>query len=257
MDIDVAAETNHTARQPALDREVAMNLAAAEYSQVVSLFHSLSPQQWPLPTECPGWDVRAIAGHILGMAQMVASVPEMVRQQTGSQRHAKKTGAATIDTLTALQVAKNAGLSTTEIVEQMRLAGPKAAHNRRRTPALIRNRKMPEIQDTGSVKEWWTFGYLFDIILTRDPFMHRIDISRATGHPLQVTAEHEGVLVDDVVREWAGRHGQPFSLHLTGPAGGTWGNDGDEPITLDAVEFCRVVSGRSAGTGLLATRIPF
>ncbi len=249
--------TSEKPRQPALDRQVAMNLAAAEYDRVASLLDALTPSQWALPTDCPGWDVRAVAGHILGMAQMVASVPEMVRQQVGSQRAAKKNGAATIDALTALQVAKNAGLSTTEIVEQMRVVGPKAARSRRRTPAMIRNRKIPEIQDTGSVEEWWTFGYLFDIILTRDPFMHRIDISRATGLPMQPTAEHEGLLVDDVVREWAGRHGQPFRLELTGPAGGTWGNDEAETITMEALEFCRVLSGRSVGTGLLATRVPF
>lgn len=249
--------THRTARQPALDREAAMTLAATEYDRVASLLQRLTPTQWALPTDCPGWDVRAIAGHVLGMAQMVASVPEMVRQQAGSQRTAKKSGEAAIDALTALQVAKNAGLSTSEIVQQMRTTGPKAARSRRRTPSMIRSRKMPEIQDTGSVKEWWTFGYLFDIILTRDPFMHRIDMSQATGLPVQATAEHEGVIVDDVVREWAGRHGQPFSLQLTGPAGGTWGNDDAEPITMDASEFCRVLSGRSTGTGLLATRVPF
>lgn len=39
--------------------------------------------------------------------------------------------------------------------------------------------------------------------------MHRIDISRATGRPLTLTADHDGVLVADVVHEWAGRHGTP------------------------------------------------
>ena len=30
----------------------------------------------------------------------------------------------------------------------------------------------------------WTLGYLFDIIHTRDPWLHRIDLARATGlHP--------------------------------------------------------------------------
>jgi len=257
MVTELGLKTNDTARQPTLDREVAMDLAAAEYDRAANLLHSLTPHQWGLSTDCPSWDVRAIAGHILGMAQMVASVPEMVRQQVGSQRAAKKNGAATIDALTALQVAKNAGLSTSDIVNQMRIVGPKAARSRSRTPALIRSRKMPEIQDTGSVKEWWTFGYLFDIILTRDPFLHRVDISQATGVAMQVTAEHEGRLVDNVVNEWAERHGQPFSLHLTGPAGGTWGTDDAEPITMDALEFCRVLSGRLVGTGLMATRVPF
>jgi hypothetical protein len=96
------------------------------------------------------------------------------------------------------------------------------------------------------------------VILTRDPWMHRIDISRATGALPVLTPEHDGVLVDDVVREWARRHGQPFVLNLAGPAGGSWtiGN-GAESLDLDAVQFCRTVSGRTAGERLLTTQVPF
>ena len=79
-----------------------------------------------------------------------------------------------------------------------------AAKARRRTPWFVRNMTMQDETDG-----WWTFGYLYDVILTRDPFMHRIDITRATGVPMVATAEHEGVVVHDVVSEWAGRHGKP------------------------------------------------
>ena len=61
-----------------------------------------------------------------------------------------------------------------------------------------------------------------DVIFTRDPWMHRIDISRATGRPLDLTADHDGVIVADVVAEWSDRHGKDFTLTLDGPAGGTW-----------------------------------
>jgi hypothetical protein len=64
------------------------------------------------------------------------------------------------------------------------------------------------------------------------------------------------VLVADIAAEWASRHGQPFTLELSGPAGGRWG-DGGERHVLDAVEFARVVSGRGSGPGLLTTRVPF
>ena len=58
--------------------------------------------------------------------------------------------------------------------------------------------------------------------------------------------------------EWARRHGLSFSLNLTGPAGDTFtGGDGGEDITLDAVEFCRILSGRGSGVGLLAQAVPF
>jgi hypothetical protein len=96
------------------------------------------------------------------------------------------------------------------------------------------------------------------VILTRDPFLHRVDICRATGVAMTATAEHEGAIVDDVVREWAGRHGSAYDLTLTGPAGGRWQHgEGGEPISMDAFEFCRVLSGRSPASGLLTTPVPF
>jgi hypothetical protein len=106
--------------------------------------------------------------------------------------------------------------------------------------------------------ETWRAGYLFDIILTRDTWMHRVDIARATGRQLVLSPGHDGRLIADVVAEWAGRHGQPFTLHLEGAAGGTYTHGGGgEQIAIDAVEFCRTLSGRAAGTGLLNQQVPF
>ncbi len=200
--------------------------------------------------------MRAVAGHVLGMAQMIATVPELARQQLAAQNGAKKTGAVMIDVLTALQVTKNAALSSAEVVAAMHAVGPKAARRRRRMPAFIRSRTMPGTMAVGDAQEQWTLGYLFDIILTRDPFMHRIDVGRATGIPMHATPEHEGVIVDDVVREWADRHGRAYALDLSGPAGGTWGGGGEE-IQMDAFDFCRSVSGRRPAAGLLAEQVPF
>jgi hypothetical protein len=113
-------------------------------------------------------------------------------------------------------------------------------------------------EEVGGRPETWKMGYLLDVVLTRDPWMHRVDVARATGRDLDLTAEHDGRLVADVVAEWARRHGQPFTLTLTGTAGGTYvaGHAGED-ITIDAVEFCRVLSGRAPGHGLLAQEVPF
>ena len=111
--------------------------------------------------------------------------------------------------------------------------------------------------------EVWSVGYLTDVILTRDPWMHRLDLARATSRAPELTADHDGVIVADVVAEWARRHGQPYRLELTGPAGGSWtSGTGGEEITIDAVDFCRIVSGRRSnsgdiGVGLLAVQLPF
>ncbi|MBO0773631.1 MAG: hypothetical protein J2P35_19415, partial [Actinobacteria bacterium] len=121
----------------------------------------------------------------------------------------------------------------------------------------VRLREQP-IDDTGASTEDWALGFLTDVILTRDPWLHRSDIAAATGHALTLTADHDGILVADAAAEWAQRHGQPCALVLTGPAGGRWEwGAGGPGYELDAIEFCRVVSGRGAGDGLLATRVPF
>jgi uncharacterized protein (TIGR03083 family) len=256
MTTELAVSTKNP-RKAALDREVAMTLAATEYERVVAVLEKLTPSQWTAQTDCTNWDVRAMAGHVLGMTQMAATMRETIRQQVASKKRAKKDGGLMIDAMTAGQVDKNVGLSTDDLVRAMRLVGPKAARGRRRTPGFVRNRTMGDVQVVGGEQEWWTLGYLLDIILTRDPFMHRVDIAQATGVPMQATAGHEGVIIDDVVREWAARHGKAYCLELTGPAGGRWQQGEAEHVTADAFEFCRMISGRAPATGLFATQVPF
>ncbi len=243
--------------RPGLDHETAMRLAADEYERLVAVLEKLTPEQWAAPTDCPGWDVRAMAGHLLGMMQMAASVAETARQQLAAKKRAKRSGGLVLDALTALQVEQNAPLSTSDLLAAMRATAPRAAAARRRIPALVRARTMPEPQLVGGQWEKWSAGFLLDVVLTRDPFLHRVDIARATGVSVPATAAHEGVIVDDVVREWAERHGAPYHLELSGPAGGTWSRGAGERIERDAFEFCRALSGRAPATGLLATQVPF
>ena len=245
-------------RRPRMDRDVAMRLAATEYERFLDLLRSLSQDDWTKATDCPQWDVRAIAGHTTGMALMATGLKETLRQSLVSKRR----GGAALDALTALQVEEHAHLTTDELVDRFAAIGPRAARGRRRTPAVVRRMKLPDPQDVAGKIERWTNGYVIDTILTRDPWMHRMDICRATGRAPVLTPHHDGLLVADVVEEWADRHGRPYQLHLTGPAGGRFskGKDGPE-LTLDAVDFCRVLSGRTAAHtmrgDLLEVMVPF
>jgi uncharacterized protein (TIGR03083 family) len=241
-------------RRSVLDRGVAMRLAAREYDRFLSELRRLGAADWGRPTECPAWDARQLAAHVLGMAEMSASLPEQMRQM----RAAGKAGGLFIDALTALQVAKHEDKTPAQIVERFAKVGPKAAKGRRRTPGFVRGRTMPVAQPVGGVDEKWTLGFLVDVILTRDTWMHRVDLARAAGHEPELTADHDGVLVADVVAEWAERHGQSCTLTLTGPAGGTWTyGTGGPALHEDAIEFCRLLSGRGTGDGLLAQQVPF
>jgi uncharacterized protein (TIGR03083 family) len=250
------ASASRAARKPALDRDVAMRLANTEYDRFTDQARALSDEDWTQPTACPAWDVHAMTCHVLGMADMAASPLESIRQM----RAAKRAGGLFIDALTDLQARKHLHRSPREVVARLAQVGPKAAKGRRRTPSLVRRQTMADqpIDETGTHTEAWTVGFLIDIILTRDPWMHRCDIASAVGREPVLTAEHDGVFVADVAAEWASRHGQPCTLTLTGPAGGSWRfAGGGERVELDAVEFCRTISGRVLGERLLATRVPF
>ena len=88
--------------------------------------------------------------------------------------------------------------------------------------------------------------------------MHRVDISRAVGRDLALTPEHDGRFVANVVRDLGSRWRRPFALVLTGPAGSRCVNgDAGVEIGVDAVEFCRILSGRSQGHALPTDVVPF
>jgi uncharacterized protein (TIGR03083 family) len=252
----LVASAGTAPRRPAIDRPTAKRLMTTEYQRVVDQFGSLSDDEWRAPTCNSGWDVRALAAHMTGMVAFAATVPEQLRQMFA----ARKRGGVFIDALTAVQVEKYDGWSPQQIVEEFARLAPKAIKGRTRMPSLLRGRPMPEKQPVEGPDRYeaWTFAYLVDVILTRDPWLHRSDIALATGREQVLTEDHDGVIVDDAVREWAARHGQPCTLTLTGPLqrSYTFGTGGPS-YSLDAIEFCRILSGRGAGEGLLKQPVPF
>ena len=247
----------HVADIPPITRAEAEQLAAEEYDRLVAQLRSLGDEDWTKPTDCPLWDVRAMAGHSVGMMADVSSFRSLVRRMVSATRAAKRTGTPVVDAMTAQQVADSAGLAPVDLIARAELFGPRAAHWRTHAPGWFR--QLPMKETVGGASETWRMAYLLDTILTRDPWMHRVDIARATGRDLVLTADHDGRIVADVVAEWARRHGRPFALTLTGPAGGAFvgGDDGGEQITIAAIEFCRILSGRAAGDGLLTQEVPF
>lgn len=233
----------------------AMALAAAEYERFGTLLRALEPVDWSAATDCPAWDVRAMVAHVVGAMAANASMRENLRQL----RRARSGDGPLVDELSALQVADRADAGPTDLVaEYERLVTP-AVKGRSRVPAPVRSLARTSVEMPFGT-ETWSLGYLIDIIYTRDVWMHRVDIARATGRDLELTAGHDGRIVADVVAEWARRHGRSFTLVLDGPAGGTFTAPGEgaaSELHLDAVEFARTVAGRVAGDGLLATAVAF
>jgi hypothetical protein len=168
-----------------------------------------------------------------------------------------------VDALTAMQVEERQHLRPEELRAELHRAGPRGAKGRRRIPGFLRRGPLPGEEVVNGAPERWSLGYVTDVILTRDTWMHRLDLARATGQDPMLTADHDGVIVADIVAEWTRRHGQPYRLELTGPAGGRWRSDtSGEEIVMDATDFCRILAGRPGPDGgqpgwLLATQVPF
>lgn len=229
-----------------------MDAAAEEYRRLDVLLRDLGPEEWARPTDCSAWDVRAMVAHLVGAARCSGSVPEMLRQAAKGVR--LRAEGDLVDKINAVQVLERSDLAPQDLVADLARSGARAVAFRSRIPGPVRAVRLPFGPPLGTRP----LGYLMGRIYTRDAWMHRIDLVRATGREPELTADHDGRLVDDVVREWAAAHGAAYTLRLTGPAGGAWSaSGGGQELVLDAVEFCRTVSGREVGTGLLDTPVPF
>jgi uncharacterized protein (TIGR03083 family) len=229
-----------------------MAAAEEEYRRLGALLADLADEDWQRPTDCSEWDVRAMVAHLVGAAEATARVSELVRVSWLGLR--VRAGGPLVDGINRVQIRERAQLGPDELRRDLADAGARGVRRRRRIPAALRAVPMPFGPPLGIRP----LGYLMDRIYTRDAWMHRIDIARATGRDLVLTPDHDGRLVDDVVAEWDRTHRRPYRLTLTGPAGGSWtSGDTGEELTLDAIEFCRIVSGRAPGEGLLAHEVPF
>jgi uncharacterized protein (TIGR03083 family) len=237
-----------------LGHQEAMILAAREFDRMAAQLQALAPRDWAQPTVCELWDVRAMAAHVLGMAEAQASFRQFAHDFRAA---GKRSSGKMIDEMSATQVRERTAMTPGAIISRLAAVAPKAVRARRRTPAPVRWAVRLK-NDPPFDAERWRYGYLVDTIFTRDTWMHRLDISRATGRPMELTAGHDGRLVADVVTEWAHRHGQPFALALTGTAGGQWrSGEAGEHLQFDALDFCWIAAGRQPGTGLMATKVPF
>jgi uncharacterized protein (TIGR03083 family) len=251
--------TTDVATIPQLTHHEAMRLQEQELERTLTLLRALDNAAWTAATDCPAWDVRAMCQHVLGACEAGASMSENLHQLRRARSYRRKHGGPLEAALSAVQVHERADLSPEKVLERLTAIAPKTVRGRKRIPGPVRNHAKLKVD--GPVHETWKLGYLVDTIYLRDLWMHRVDIARAVQRPPELHADHDGRIVAEIVAEWGRRHGKPFVLDLTGPAGGQYAQRTDlrdpEVIELDAVEFCRTLAGRAPAAGLLATVVPF
>ena len=239
---------------PPIGRAEATVLATTEYGRFADLLRALPPDAWDLPTDCTRWSVKDVAAHIVGETEAFASLRELVHQWRPAARVAHEIGSAEIiDGVNEVQVRDRRTAPPAELVARLVAATPGAIRTRARLPRPVRALRVVAFPPPLHRQ---TIGYLVDRVITREVWMHRVDIARAADMDLVLTAGHDGRIVADVVADWAGTHPDPFLLTLTGPAGGTYRRGEAPAVTVDAVDFVRIVSGRDRGEGVLTRPLP-
>ena len=229
-------------------RSEGLLLSRIEFQRFCEVLDALTAEEWAAQSDCAEWDVRALSSHVLAGLEGVRRPYLFVRQW----RAAKKLGYDDpIDALNEIQVRTHRAKSGPEIAAAIRAVVEPALRMRSRTPLPLRTLVRIKLPVSG----WTPLSWILDVVYTRDTFLHRVDVCRPLGRDY-VLDEVEERIVAEMVREWALRHGQPFTLRLTGPAGGTYvaGSGGPE-LEHDAVEWVRMVSGRAPADGLLATPV--
>jgi len=232
-----------------------MTLAETEYGRYTDVLGQVRPEDWAVQTVNKDWNVKQLTQHVLGFAQSNASFPVFVRAMRAGKKRAKVKGYDHfIHGVNEVQVEEREHLTPDELIAQWKATWPKALKGRRRFPPFMR----PIPLDFGPVIGKKPMGsYLMDVVFTRDTWMHRIDTCRAVGLEPVLTPEHDGRLIEDMVAEWTKLYDLSITLHLEGPAGGTYvRGPGDEELTIDAVEWIWILSGRGTGTGLLERELP-
>lgn len=245
----------------------AWQLAAAAYRRLIELLEDLDDEDWEAVTVCAPWTVADLVGHVLGSAEAQASVREQLRTQLWARRHKDEYRGQPLDAWTDLHVREHADLTPRERIAALRDLAPRAVRGRARLPGVVGRIPLP-LETGGSLPDGSpdriTLGHLYTVILTRDTWLHRIDIARAAGRTPRLDAGLDGRIIEDVTAEWAQLHGRPFRLTLTGPAGGRCvQGEGGPDMTMDAVDFAWILSGRGEpdparpGADLLRTPVLF
>ncbi|WP_327010158.1 maleylpyruvate isomerase family mycothiol-dependent enzyme [Dactylosporangium sp. NBC_01737] len=212
------------------------------------MLRGLRGEDWRRATDCTAWDVRTVVSHLVAQCEDGISLPTLLRRElAGRRRHPQLSG---VDAHMAVQVAEHLGDAGPDLVDRFATQWPRAVRARQRRPGVLR----PVPIDLGipGVPRA-PLSYLLDVIYNRDLWMHRVDLTRATGQPFIVGA-HDGHIVAQAIRDLASRwSGPPVALERTGDAGGSWIIGAGRPaavVRADAVAYLRALAGRDDAVAL-------
>ena len=230
-------------RIPYVTADEAYGLLQTEFKRFLGLLETLEPNDWARPTACALWKVRDIVAHQAGGYASGTGYKEMVRQYSALP----KKGQLPEDAINALQLRERVDKSPAELIAELRQVGPVAIQKWAYEFRLIKPIVVPH-----AVSGRLSLRHVMWVIHSRDTWMHRLDICRATQREFKQTRENDGRIValvmrdvERLLREKLGRHAVVFDL--AGVAGGVWKIGSGEPtatIQMDALDFNILASGR-------------
>jgi uncharacterized protein (TIGR03083 family) len=209
----------------------------------LAVVEDLGPDEWAKPTACSAWTVGDILAHQAGGYASGTGYIELIRQ--AGRR--PKPGQLMEDAINEFQLQERAGKSPAELIEELRRVGPVAARKWAYGFRLLKLLAIPH-----PVAGKLPLRHLMWVTHSRDTWMHRLDICRATGRPFEQTREHDGRIAElvmvDVADALARKSAGPaLRFELTGVAGGTWKIGAGDPaaaIRMDVLDFNIFASGR-------------
>lgn len=221
----------------------AMELGRHQLDALVGELKKLDAEDWERPTDCERWSVRDIVAHVLGWMQTLPSPAESIRLRKASFAYRKEMDGS-LDSQNEAMVLARRHMSPDRLIAELESAAPKFMTFRKRAGVAIGYVPL-FVNQVGVTNARFLLGQIF----TRDHYMHRIDISKATGKEMEL-GPSEKRLVRDLARHWGRSSKADARLHLTGPAGGDFvsGTGDRATITGDAIEFSRLLAKRAEPT---------
>ena len=224
----------------ALTRIEANRLMSSQYEALLTALRELPPDAWHAVTDCDPWTVKDIVAHLVGWADALTSASQFRRQLFEGRRRTEEMGNL-LNAVNQVQVDDRASMTPEQLLERWAEVIPRFEKVRRWAGAV--GKVIPYYE--GSLIGFTNVAYLANIIYTRDTFMHRIDISRATSTELHL-GPREQRLIEDVLVDWSRRTGAAARVNLEGPAGGSYLIGTGQIATIEggAIEMARVLAGR-------------
>lgn len=228
---------------PYITAEEAYTLMRAELELFLSLAESLAPDDWGKPTACAAWSVRDILAHQAGGYASGTGYRELVRQYSAIP----KKGQLPEDAINELQLRERADRSPTELIAELRQVGPVATQKWAHQFRFVKPITVPH-----PVGGLLSLRHLMWVIHSRDTWMHRLDICRATHRKFQQRREHDGRIVALVMRDLGillheKLEARAVVFDLSGVSGGVWkvgSSEATATIQMDALDFNIFASGR-------------